>query len=282
MTISNRPVKRIEDFLFNAPKNFALQSISSGSYPGTVKPGHIFFDPATGSQGSIVVGNDAGDTYYTIPLDITADLLTYGDSDVYTLLAAMVTGNTETGISVDWQAGDHTLDFVLAALNSLPSPTGDLSMNTHKITNVVDPTGNQDAATKNYVETRINALINSAPGTLDTLGEIATALASDESAAGALTTALTNLTTRVTALDTTNGAPMYQIETSTGGGATGEYDLTHPFNSRDFTVAVYNVDSPYEEWDVAVEHTSTSHVLVGIFPIPATSKARVVLQGRIQ
>jgi len=34
----------------------------------------------------------------------------------------------------------------------------------------------------------INSLINSAPGTLDTLGEIATALAADESAAAALTT----------------------------------------------------------------------------------------------
>jgi hypothetical protein len=38
------------------------------------------------------------------------------------------------------------------------------------------------------ISTAINSLINSAPGTLDTLGEIATALAADESAAAALTT----------------------------------------------------------------------------------------------
>jgi hypothetical protein len=38
------------------------------------------------------------------------------------------------------------------------------------------------------ISTAINNLINSAPGTLDTLGEIATALTADESAAAALTT----------------------------------------------------------------------------------------------
>jgi len=45
----------------------------------------------------------------------------------------------------------------------------------------------QAAAVANTT-TQINNLINSAPGTLDTLGEIATALAADESAATALTT----------------------------------------------------------------------------------------------
>lgn len=43
-------------------------------------------------------------------------------------------------------------------------------------------------ATQSYVDTRITNLINAAPTALDTLGEIATQLASDETAAGALTT----------------------------------------------------------------------------------------------
>jgi len=38
-------------------------------------------------------------------------------------------------------------------LNVLGAPTADLSINTHKLTNVVDPTAAQDAATKSYVDT---------------------------------------------------------------------------------------------------------------------------------
>jgi hypothetical protein len=39
-----------------------------------------------------------------------------------------------------------------AVLNDIGAPTGDFSMNTHKITSVTDPTAAQDAATKNYVD----------------------------------------------------------------------------------------------------------------------------------
>jgi len=40
-------------------------------------------------------------------------------------------------------------------LNVLGAPTTDLSINTHKLTNVVDPTAAQDAATKNYVDASV-------------------------------------------------------------------------------------------------------------------------------
>jgi hypothetical protein len=46
----------------------------------------------------------------------------------------------------------------------------------------------RDSEVSSSISTAINNLINSAPGTLDTLGEIATQLAADESAAAALTT----------------------------------------------------------------------------------------------
>lgn len=43
-------------------------------------------------------------------------------------------------------------------VNNLAAPSADWSMNTHKITNLVDPTNAQDAATKNYVDTAVQGL----------------------------------------------------------------------------------------------------------------------------
>jgi hypothetical protein len=41
---------------------------------------------------------------------------------------------------------------ITTTLNDITAPDDDLSMNTHKITNLVDPVNNQDAATKAYVD----------------------------------------------------------------------------------------------------------------------------------
>lgn len=46
----------------------------------------------------------------------------------------------------------------LPALNSITAPTGDVSINSHKLTSVTDPTANQDAATKAYVDQAVSVL----------------------------------------------------------------------------------------------------------------------------
>ena len=61
-------------------------------------------------------------------------------------------------------------------LDQMAAPTGSVSVNSQKITSLATPTVNTDAATKLYVDTKVADLVNSAPSTLDTLGEIATAI----------------------------------------------------------------------------------------------------------
>jgi hypothetical protein len=76
----------------------------------------------------------------------------YVDTRSITLTGA-VTGTAALGSSLA-----TTLTTVL---NSVPAPTGNLSLNSKKITNLLDPTLAQDAATKNYIDTK----------TLDTIAD---------------------------------------------------------------------------------------------------------------
>jgi hypothetical protein len=68
--------------------------------------------------------------------------------------------------------------------------TADLDANNNKITNVTDPTSNQDAATKSYVDGAISGLVDGAPGVLDTLNELADALGNDENFATTVTNSI--------------------------------------------------------------------------------------------
>jgi hypothetical protein len=63
------------------------------------------------------------------------------------------------------------------ARTKIANPTADVSNGGFKITNLGTPTTNTDASTKAYVDTSIANLIAGAPATLDTLDEIAAALA---------------------------------------------------------------------------------------------------------
>jgi hypothetical protein len=105
-------------------------------------------------------------------------------------LTGDVTGNT-TGTHTGAVTGNVTGNLTGNVTASTGSSTfndvvinGGLNMNagtSATITNLTTPTNSGDAATKGYVDTQIASLVDSAPGALDTLNELAAALGDDAS-----------------------------------------------------------------------------------------------------
>jgi hypothetical protein len=81
-----------------------------------------------------------------------------------------------TGTQLAATVSDFDTQVRTSRLDQMAVPTGSVSVNSQKITSLATPTANADAATKLYVDTKVADLVNSAPSTLDTLGEIATAI----------------------------------------------------------------------------------------------------------
>ena len=78
-----------------------------------------------------------------------------------------------TGTQTASTISDFDTQVRTSRLDQMAAPTGSVSVNSQKITSLGTPTTSTDAATKGYIDTQITNLINGAPGTLDTLKEIA-------------------------------------------------------------------------------------------------------------
>jgi hypothetical protein len=83
-----------------------------------------------------------------------------------------------TGTQAASTISDFDTQVRTSRLDQMAAPTGSVSLNSQKVTSLATPTDNADAATKLYVDTKVADLVNSAPSTLDTLGEIASAIQS--------------------------------------------------------------------------------------------------------
>ena len=92
-------------------------------------------------------------------------------------LTGNVTGNVTGDITGD-VTGNITASSGTSTVNNLVV-NGTANFTNTPLTNISDPSSAQDAATKNYVDTQVSGLVDSAPGTLDTLNELAAALGDD-------------------------------------------------------------------------------------------------------
>ena len=136
----------------------ATVDINGGNIDGTIigasTPAAITGTTVTASS------NFVGDITGNVTGNVTGDVTGYVTGDV--------TGNVT--------AGSGTSTFTNVTVN------GNLNMNagtSATITNLTAPSSDLDAATKLYVDTEVANLVDSAPGTLNTLNELAAALGDD-------------------------------------------------------------------------------------------------------
>jgi hypothetical protein len=174
-----------------------------------------------------------------------------------------------------------------ATSNAFTGTEGELFVDTQKDTVVVhDGTtaGGHPLATETYVNAQINTLIDSAPGTLDTLNELAAALGDDANFA---TTVTNSLATKLATADFGTTADSYL---TAGAGLTylnGQYALD-PTASVDLSfVNTYGVN--YEDFstgDVAVKvygegktSSSTTPFAAAEYLTTVSRSAKVLIQG---
>jgi hypothetical protein len=139
-----------------------------------------------------ITPNDGGDTI-TISVSVPSS---YSDEQAQDAFAALVAAGTHSGISFTYNDAGNAISATVAAQSwsqitgkptfAAVATSGSASdITTGTLPDGVIPSG---IARDTEVATAVANLVNSAPTTLDTLGEIATALQADESAAAALTT----------------------------------------------------------------------------------------------
>jgi hypothetical protein len=121
--------------------------------------------------GGIVTTDIANDTI------VNADINTAAGIALSKLATDPLARANHTGTQTASTVSDFDTQVRTNRLDQMTAPTASVAFNAQKITGLADPTLAQDAATKAYTDLQISNLIDGAPGTLDTLNEIAAALA---------------------------------------------------------------------------------------------------------
>jgi hypothetical protein len=156
---------------------------TSANFTTIIASGHTTL-PSVNIDGGTIDGTVIGSTTPTSANFTIANASGGFVGDVTGNLTGNVTGNVTGDLTGD-VTGDLTGNVTASTGTSSFSDVtinGTLNMNagtTATITNLTDPTNAQDAATKNYVDTGLASLVDSAPGALDTLNELAAALGDD-------------------------------------------------------------------------------------------------------
>ena len=188
---------------------------------------------------------------------------------IYTLSVATAgaLGGVKSGTDITVDASgnvsvnDDSHNHVIANIDGLETALADKET----LAGATAKASTAEANAKSYTDTAISTLLDSAPGTLDTLNELAAALGDDPNFA-------TTVTNQIAAK-----ADKYFV--AFGDGVATSYVITHNLNSRDLVCTVRQTGSPYAEVIPDVEFTTVNTVTVRLSLPPATNAYTITLIG---
>ena len=209
----------------NAATATALQTARDFQLTGDVEASAVSFD-GTGAvnlvtsigTGTIVnadVNASAAIAYSKLALTggiVNTDIANGAAISLGKLASDPLARANHTGTQAASTISDFDTQVRTSRLDQMAAPTSAVSANSQKITSLATPTADTDASTKLYVDTSINNLIDGAPSTLDTLNEIAAALADT---ANFSDTVVLKAGSTMTGALTLSGAPTVDLHAAT-------------------------------------------------------------------
>lgn len=212
----------------------------------------------------------------------------YDGTDIVTVGAAGGGGDADTLDSHDsgyfLDRANHTGSQAISTITSLQTTldakaplTSPALTGTPTAPTAAAGTNTTQIATTAFVAAATAALVDSAPGTLDTLNELAAALGDDANFATTLSGQIGALDTRIDTLEAQGVFTKYAADI--GDGSTTAFVVTHNIGSRDVSVTVRQNASPWAVVIPDVEMTSTTTATIRFGSAPTTNQYRVIVQG---
>lgn len=205
--------------------NVRVQNLAAA--PGSPAVGQIYFDTVL---DAFRIRNAANSGWIDLSVEAFQDLV-----------GAMLSGNTETGITVTYQDSDGTIDFV-----------------------VTDSPLLEGSTKQQVIDAAVAAVVNAAPTTLDTLDELAAALGDDANFAATVTTAL--------------GLRTKKFAANVGDAAATSFNVDHNLNSLDVVVNVFK-NSTGAQVEPDITRTTVNRTVIAFAFAPAVDEYRVVVVG---
>ena len=262
--------------IFLAPVEFSKQQalnlvlqIIAGAH-GDPAEGMIWYD-SSGKQ--VMFQDDAGPRALSIAgSGGNADTLD-GQDSTYFLNRA-----NHTGTQLANTISNLAATVLAYRLDQFAAPTAQVSLGTQKIVNLANGTLTADAvnkgqldgavsglASQGYVDAAIANLIDTAPGTLDTLNELAAALGDDPNFAATINAQI--------------AARAKKFSASYGDGVATTINVVHNFGTRDVACEVYQNAAPYSKVGPGIRHYDLNTVQLVHTVAPTLNQYRVTIVG---